>query len=138
MKFTQTKLPDVILVEPEVFGDNRGFFMETWHAEKFAAGGITADFVQDNHSSSSQGILRGLHYQVTKPQGKLVRVLSGNRLISSTNALIFTNRHTKEPSAGMILILPLAGRSLMTKHQLLLQRMQTPPFLERQNIMSEE
>jgi dTDP-4-dehydrorhamnose 3,5-epimerase len=77
MKFTQTKLPDVILVEPEVFGDNRGFFMETWHAEKFAAGGITADFVQDNHSSSSQGILRGLHYQVTKPQGKLVRVLSG-------------------------------------------------------------
>jgi len=77
MKFTPTKLPDVILVEPDVFGDNRGFFMETWHAEKFAAAGITADFVQDNHSRSAQGILRGLHYQIVKPQGKLVRVLNG-------------------------------------------------------------
>ncbi len=77
MIFTRTEIPDVILVEPDVFGDDRGFFMETWHAEKFAAGGIAADFVQDNHSRSSQGILRGLHYQVTKPQGKLVRVLSG-------------------------------------------------------------
>lgn len=77
MKFIPTKIADVIVIEPEVFGDNRGFFMETWHAEKFAAGGIEADFVQDNHSRSAQGILRGLHYQVTKPQGKLVRVLSG-------------------------------------------------------------
>ena len=77
MKFTPTKLPDVILVEPDVFGDNRGFFMETWHAEKFAAGGIVAEFVQDNHSRSAQGILRGLHYQIKRPQGKLVRVLSG-------------------------------------------------------------
>lgn len=77
MKFTPTEIPDVILVEPDVFGDNRGFFMETWHAGKFAAGGIAADFVQDNHSRSSQGVLRGLHYQVKKPQGKLVRVLSG-------------------------------------------------------------
>ena len=77
MKFTPTEIPDVILIEPDVFGDNRGFFMETWHAEKFAAGGIAADFVQDNHSRSSHGILRGLHYQVTKPQGKLVRVLGG-------------------------------------------------------------
>jgi dTDP-4-dehydrorhamnose 3,5-epimerase len=77
MIFTPTKLPDVIVVEPDVFGDNRGFFMETWHAGKFAAGGIAANFVQDNHSRSSQGILRGLHYQVEKPQGKLVRVLSG-------------------------------------------------------------
>jgi len=75
--FTQTTLPDVILVEPEVFGDKRGFFMETWHAGKFAVGGITANFVQDNHSRSGQGILRGLHYQVQKPQGKLVRVLNG-------------------------------------------------------------
>ena len=77
MKFTPTSIPDVILVTPDVFGDNRGFFMETWHAGKFAAGGIAADFVQDNHSRSSQGILRGLHYQIKKPQGKLVRVLSG-------------------------------------------------------------
>jgi dTDP-4-dehydrorhamnose 3,5-epimerase len=77
MKFTPTNIPDVILVEPDVFGDERGFFMESWHAEKFAAGGITANFVQDNHSRSVQGILRGLHFQVTKPQGKLVSVLSG-------------------------------------------------------------
>lgn len=77
MKFTKTKIPDVILVEPDVFGDNRGFFMETWHKGKFAAGGIAADFVQDNHSRSGQGILRGLHYQIKKPQGKLVRVLNG-------------------------------------------------------------
>ena len=66
-----------MLVEPDVFGDKRGFFIETWHAGKFADGGIAADFVQDNHSRSSQGILRGLHYQIKKPQGKLVRVLSG-------------------------------------------------------------
>ena len=77
MKFTKTKIPDVILIEPEVFGDNRGFFMETWHARKFAAGGIDINFVQDNHSRSGQGILRGLHCQVKRPQGKLVRVLSG-------------------------------------------------------------
>jgi dTDP-4-dehydrorhamnose 3,5-epimerase len=77
MKFTSTKIPDVILIEPDVFGDARGFFMETWNAGKFAEGGITARFVQDNLSRSSQGILRGLHYQIKKPQGKLVSVLSG-------------------------------------------------------------
>ena len=77
MKFTPTKIPDVILIEPDVFGDNRGFFMETWHAEKFAAGGIPANFVQDNHSRSTRGILRGMHYQIEKPQGKLLRVMSG-------------------------------------------------------------
>ncbi len=78
MKFITTEIPDVIIVEPDVFGDHRGFFMESWHEEKFAAGGIDAHFVQDNHSRSSQGILRGLHYQIPpQPQGKLVRVLSG-------------------------------------------------------------
>jgi dTDP-4-dehydrorhamnose 3,5-epimerase len=77
MKFTPTVIPDVILIDPDVFGDNRGFFMETWHAKKFSEDGIAAHFVQDNHSRSSQGILRGLHYQIKKPQGKLVRVLSG-------------------------------------------------------------
>ena len=60
-----------------MFGDHRGFFMESWHAEKFAEAGIDAQFVQDNHSRSNQGILRGLHYQIEQPQGKLVRVLSG-------------------------------------------------------------
>ena len=77
MKFIPTEIPDVIVIEPDVFGDGRGFFMETWHAEKFAVGGIAANFVQDNHSRSVQGILRGLHYQIRKPQGKLVRVLNG-------------------------------------------------------------
>ena len=77
MKFIPTEIPDVIIVEPDVFGDHRGFFMEAWHAGKFAEGGIDAQFVQDNHSRSSQGILRGLHNQIQQPQGKLVRVLSG-------------------------------------------------------------
>ncbi len=77
MKFLPTKIADVILIEPRVFGDHRGFFMETWRADKFAAAGIDLPFVQDNHSSSSLGILRGLHYQIRQPQGKLVRVISG-------------------------------------------------------------
>jgi dTDP-4-dehydrorhamnose 3,5-epimerase len=77
MKFTPTRIPDVVLIEPQVFGDDRGFFMETYHKEKFAEAGITAEFVQDNHSKSKQGILRGLHYQLQQPQGKLVRVVAG-------------------------------------------------------------
>ncbi len=77
MKFTATAIPDVILIEPQVFGDERGFFMETWHARKFADAGIDYDFVQDNHSKSAQSILRGLHYQIQQPQGKLVRVTAG-------------------------------------------------------------
>lgn len=77
MMFTPTAIPDVVLVEPQVFGDHRGFFMETWHRGKFAESGIAADFVQDNHSRSARGILRGLHYQLRRPQGKLVRVVAG-------------------------------------------------------------
>ena len=77
MKFIPTKIPDVILIEPRVFGDHRGFFMETWEAKKFADNGIDVQFVQDNHSKSSQGILRGLHYQIQQAQGKLVRVIAG-------------------------------------------------------------
>ena len=77
MKFTETKLPGVILVEPDVHGDPRGFFLETYHAEKYADGGVSAAFVQDNHSRSKQGTLRGLHLQVSHPQGKLVRVVEG-------------------------------------------------------------
>ena len=77
MKVTATVLPDVLLIEPAVFEDDRGFFMETWHARKFSEGGIKAEFVQDNHSRSSRGTLRGLHYQIIHPQGKLVRVSSG-------------------------------------------------------------
>lgn len=77
MKFTPLAIPDVVLIEPQVFGDARGFFMETWQAAKFAEAGIAANFVQDNHSRSSHGTLRGLHYQLLQTQGKLVRVVAG-------------------------------------------------------------
>jgi len=77
LKVTPTPLPGVLLVEPRVIGDERGFFLETWKAEPFAAAGIAGPFVQDNHSRSSRGVLRGLHYQLKYPQGKLVRATSG-------------------------------------------------------------
>lgn len=77
MEFQPTALPEVILIKPKVFGDSRGFFMESWERRKFAAGGLDLAFVQDNHSHSARHILRGLHYQIQKPQGKLVRVTSG-------------------------------------------------------------
>jgi dTDP-4-dehydrorhamnose 3,5-epimerase len=77
MKFIPSGIPEVMLIEPKVFGDSRGFFMETWHAARFADAGLDLNFVQDNHSRSVQGTLRGLHYQISKPQGKLVRVISG-------------------------------------------------------------
>ena len=77
MKFAPTRLADVVLIEPRVFEDSRGFFMESWEARKFGAAGIRASFVQDNHSASRQWVLRGLHYQMRRPQGKLVRVLDG-------------------------------------------------------------
>ncbi len=70
-------LPEVKLIEPRVFGDDRGFFYESWSARTFADAGLDVDFVQDNHSRSACGVLRGLHYQVNRPQGKLVRVTSG-------------------------------------------------------------
>jgi dTDP-4-dehydrorhamnose 3,5-epimerase len=78
MKFTQTPLAGVVLIEPDVFGDARGFFMETWQDEKFKAAGIDARFMQDNHSRSTRWTLRGLHLQVKHTQGKLVRVTSGS------------------------------------------------------------
>jgi len=77
MKITPARIPEVLLIEPDVFGDNRGFFLESWHKQKFAEQGLTVDFVQDNHSRSTQGVLRGLHYQLQQPQGKLVRVVTG-------------------------------------------------------------
>ena len=77
MKITPTDLPEVLLVEPDVHRDERGFFLETWHAEKYTAAGIDAVFVQDNHSRSSRGTLRGLHAQLHKPQGKLLRASVG-------------------------------------------------------------
>jgi dTDP-4-dehydrorhamnose 3,5-epimerase len=77
MEFIPQAIPDVVLIVPKVFGDARGFFMETWRADVFARAGIDVPFVQDNHSASSRGVLRGLHYQVEQVQGKLVRVLTG-------------------------------------------------------------
>jgi dTDP-4-dehydrorhamnose 3,5-epimerase len=78
MKFQNTPIQDVVLIEPQVFGDARGFFLETWQKEKFAAAGIDAGFVQDNQSRSSRWTLRGLHFQSEHTQGKLVRVASGS------------------------------------------------------------
>jgi dTDP-4-dehydrorhamnose 3,5-epimerase len=78
MKFTKTPIADVMLIEPRVFGDERGFFLETWQEEKFKAAGIAATYVQDNHSRSGQWTLRGLHLQVQHTQGKLVRVALGS------------------------------------------------------------
>lgn len=80
MHKTETSLPGVLLLEPKVFGDARGFFMETYHAEKFRELGIDCDFVQDNHSLSRRGTLRGLHYQLENPQAKLCRVIRGEVL----------------------------------------------------------
>ena len=78
MNVVKTKLHNCVIIEPKVFGDERGFFLETFQAERYAAlAGINLLFVQDNHSRSSKAVLRGLHYQKTKPQGKLVRVVRG-------------------------------------------------------------
>jgi len=78
MKVIQTALAGVVIIEPKVFGDERGFFLETFQKERYQKlCGIDLDFVQDNHSRSAKGVLRGLHFQKTKPQGKLVRVVSG-------------------------------------------------------------
>ena len=78
MNVIQTKLKDCVIIEPKVFGDHRGFFLETYQADRYRdLAGITLPFVQDNHSRSAKGVLRGLHFQKTKPQGKLVRVVSG-------------------------------------------------------------
>lgn len=78
MKFIPTHIPDVILIEPSVFGDERGFFMETFHSRRYEEAGIPARFVQDNLSYSQRGVLRGLHFQNPNPQGKLVQVLQGS------------------------------------------------------------
>lgn len=77
MKLIATAIPEVVLIEPRVFGDERGFFYESWNRRGLAELGIEADFVQDNHSRSQRNVLRGLHYQVERPQGKLVRVTAG-------------------------------------------------------------
>jgi dTDP-4-dehydrorhamnose 3,5-epimerase len=77
MQFIRTDIPEVVIIEPRVFEDSRGFFMETYQAREFAEAGIGSNFVQDNHSRSTQYTLRGLHYQIRHAQGKLVRVVAG-------------------------------------------------------------
>ncbi|MGL6283803.1 MAG: dTDP-4-dehydrorhamnose 3,5-epimerase, partial [Microcoleaceae cyanobacterium] len=78
MNVITTKIPDVLIIEPKVFGDERGFFLESFNTKTFREKtGVTLDFVQDNHSKSIQGVLRGLHYQIQNPQGKLVRAVVG-------------------------------------------------------------
>ena len=77
MRFSETTLPGVILAEPDVHADSRGFFLETYQEERYRAGGIPGPFVQDNHSRSSKGTIRGLHAQQNRPQGKLIRVIEG-------------------------------------------------------------
>ena len=75
--FTQTEIPGVVVIEPQVFGDDRGYFMETYQKDQFAEAGIDKEFVQDNQSRSTRGVLRGLHFQKNHTQGKLVRVTKG-------------------------------------------------------------
>ena len=77
MKIVPTTIPEVVLIEPRVFGDDRGFFYESWNRRALAEQGLDIDFVQDNHSRSQRGVLRGLHYQIQHPQGKLVRAVVG-------------------------------------------------------------
>jgi dTDP-4-dehydrorhamnose 3,5-epimerase len=77
MDFSPTSIPDVLLIKPRIFTDDRGFFLETFRTGEFEQAGIAQHFVQDNHSGSSKGVLRGLHYQIKQPQGKLVRVVQG-------------------------------------------------------------
>lgn len=77
MRFIECDIPGPLIIEPKVFGDDRGFFLESWNQAAFADAGLDVTFVQDNHSRSSRGVLRGLHYQDPNPQGKLVRVANG-------------------------------------------------------------
>lgn len=77
MNVTELELPGVLVIEPKVFGDERGFFLETYHRQRYREAGIPRPFVQDNHSRSQRGVLRGLHYQLTHPQGKLVMAVKG-------------------------------------------------------------
>jgi dTDP-4-dehydrorhamnose 3,5-epimerase len=81
MQIVGTSIPDLLIIEPKVFGDDRGFFFESFNQRRFAElTGVTDTFVQDNHSKSAKNVLRGLHYQIQHPQGKLVRVVSGSVL----------------------------------------------------------
>jgi dTDP-4-dehydrorhamnose 3,5-epimerase len=109
MKFISSELPGVILIIPEVFSDQRGSNWEVYHQEKFTANGIPNHFVQDNQSTSRRGVLRGLHYQLDKPQGKLVRVVQG------TGFDVAVDLRRSSPSFGKWIGFILSARN---KHQL--------------------
>ena len=98
MRFIETALPGVLIVEPDVHRDARGFFLETFHARKYREGGIDAPFVQSNHSRSTRGTLRGLHGQRRKPQGKLVRAVKGE--VFDVAVEIATGRHVAATLSG--------------------------------------
>ena len=106
--FTQTEIPGVVVIEPQVFGDDRGYFMETYQKDQFAEAGIDKEFVQDNQSRSTRGVLRGLHFQKNHTQGKLVRVTKGevydhNIFIGDRNELL--DADTPEALAELLRIL---------------------------------
>jgi dTDP-4-dehydrorhamnose 3,5-epimerase len=145
MDFKATEIPEVIIIEPTVHGDERGFFLETYREEKFAAAGIVGPFVQDNHSGSIQGTLRGLHYQIQQAQGKLLQVVNGEifdvavdlRRSSKTfgkwvgEVLSVDNKRQRlimhpsgtGPSNGMILRSVLSGRYVKIFRSTYLKRM---------------
>jgi dTDP-4-dehydrorhamnose 3,5-epimerase len=104
MHVTPTAIPEVLLVEPKVFQDDRGFFLETFQAQKYRAAGIAAVFVQDNHSGSRRGVLRGLHYQVGRPQGKLVSAVAGEVFD------VAVDLRRSSPTFGRWVGVPLAAR----------------------------
>jgi dTDP-4-dehydrorhamnose 3,5-epimerase len=106
MKVTPTRIPDVLVLEPKVFGDSRGFFLESWNEKTFEeAAGLDVHFVQDNHSRSQQGVLRGLHYQLNQPQGKLVRVTQGRVLD------VAVDLRQSSPSFGQYVSVELSGEN---------------------------
>ena len=148
MNVTPTALPDVLLIEPKVFGDERGFFFESWNQRLLAAAGLEAGFVQDNHSCSARNVLRGLHYQIEHAQGKLVRVCSGavfdvavdmrrasptfGRWVGMTLSAQSKQMLWIPPGfAHGFLVLSEVGRVPLQDHRLLVPRARTHPALER-------
>lgn len=120
MKFTATEIPDVVLIEPDVFKDDRGYFFESWHKEKLREGGLDLEFVQDNESFSSRGTLRGIHLQIKQPQGKLVRATLGEvfdiavdlRPGSATQGQ-WVGRHLSDENKHMLWIPPGFGHAFL-------------------------
>jgi dTDP-4-dehydrorhamnose 3,5-epimerase len=105
MRVTPTALPDILLIEPRVFGDERGFFFESYSHRALAEAGLAAEFVQDNHSRSARGVLRGLHYQIEHAQGKLVRVTAGEVFD------VAVDMRKSSPTFGRSMTMPLSAEN---------------------------